>query len=113
MLWKPRKFVALLIATMACWTERQAAAQLDFLKAENRALRELDPIVSPTTLLRRHRVANASVEWLAPKNAWGVRLWGKNPFGAQYCRFETAGTLNDTCSPAPSRTYGMTLSANF
>jgi hypothetical protein len=144
MLWKPRNFVALMIATMACWTERQAAAQLDYLKVENRALRsrlgrgrifftdaerrtlgalakkvsiralrELDPIVSPTTLLRRHRVANASVEWLAPKNAWGVRLWGKNPFGAQYCRFETAGTLNDTCSPAPSRTYGMTLSANF
>jgi len=54
MLWKPRNFVALLIATMACWTERQAAAQLDYLKVENRAL-----------------------------------------------------------SPAPSRTYGMTLSANF
>ena len=58
-------------------------------------------------------VANASVEWLAPKNAWGVRLWAKYLFGAQYCRFETAGTLNDTCSPAPSRTYGMTRSANF
>ena len=142
MLWKPRNFVALLIATMACGTERQTAAQLDYLKADNRALRsrlgrgriffteaerrtlgalakkvgikalrELDPIVSPTTLLRRHRVANASVEWLAPKNAWGERLWGKNPFGSQHRMFETA--RNDTCSPAPSRTYGMTLSANF
>ena len=39
MLWKPRNFVALLIATMACWTERQAAAQLNYLKAEKRALR--------------------------------------------------------------------------
>jgi outer membrane receptor protein involved in Fe transport len=58
-------------------------------------------------------VENASVERLAPKNAWGVRLWAKNLFGAQYCRFETAGTLNDTCSPAPPRTYGMTPSANF
>jgi hypothetical protein len=25
MLWKPRNFVALLIATMACWIEREAA----------------------------------------------------------------------------------------
>ena len=39
MLWKPRNFVALLIATMACWAERRAAAQLDYLKAENLALR--------------------------------------------------------------------------
>jgi iron complex outermembrane recepter protein len=69
----------------------------------------------PDNRLRQlsYAVANASVEWLAPKNAWGVRLRGKNLFGAQYCRFGTAGTLNDTCSPAPSRTYGMTLSANF
>ena len=46
---------------------------------------------------------------LLRKMPWGVRLWGKNLFGAQYYRFETAGTLNDTCSPAPPRTYGMTF----
>jgi putative transposase len=76
---------------MASWLERRAAAQIDYLKAENRALRsrlggrrilftdaerrtlaglakgigskalrELDPIVTPETLLRWHRelVAN-------------------------------------------------------
>jgi hypothetical protein len=83
--------LALLVASMASWLERRAAAQIDYLKAENRALRsrlggrrilftdaerrtlaglakgigskalrELDPIVTPETLLRWHRelVAN-------------------------------------------------------
>jgi hypothetical protein len=72
MLWKPRNFVALLIATMACWTERQATAQLDYLKVENRALR---------SRLSRGRMFFTDAERL---------------------------TLG-----APSRTYGMTLSANF
>jgi transposase InsO family protein len=71
---------------MGCWLERQAAAQIEYLKAENRllrarlgrrrlvftdserrtlaalakeigskVLRDLDPLVSPATLLRWHR----------------------------------------------------------
>jgi hypothetical protein len=84
--WKPQNFLALLVASMGCWLERQAAAQIEYLKAENRllrsrlgrrrivftdaerstlaalakeigkkALRGLDPLVSPATLLRWHR----------------------------------------------------------
>jgi hypothetical protein len=45
-------------------------------------------------------VLNASVEWSAPKNAWGIRLCGRNLTGTQYCAFETATTLNDSCAPA-------------
>ena len=86
MTWKPRTFLALFVASMGCWLERQAAAQIEYLKAENRllrarvgrgrlvftdperrslaalakelgskALRDLDPLVSPATLLRWHR----------------------------------------------------------
>src|ERR1700730_16914069 len=86
MAWKPSNLLTLLIASMACWLERQAASQIEYLKAENRAirsrigrrrilftdperrtlgalakeigikaLRELDPLVSPATLLRWHR----------------------------------------------------------
>jgi iron complex outermembrane receptor protein len=58
-------------------------------------------------------VLNASVEWSAPKNAWGIRLWGRNLTGTHYCACESATTLIDSCAPAPPRTYGMTLSANF
>ena len=86
MSWKQRTFLALLVASMGCWLERQAAVQIEYLKAENRllrtrlgrqrlvftdperqtlaalakeigtkALRQLDPLVSPATLLRWHR----------------------------------------------------------
>jgi hypothetical protein len=39
MSWKPRTFLALLVASMGCWLERQAVAQIEYLKAENRLLR--------------------------------------------------------------------------
>jgi hypothetical protein len=39
MAWMPRHFLTLLIASMACWLERQSALQIEYLKAENRALR--------------------------------------------------------------------------
>jgi hypothetical protein len=39
MFWKPRNFLALLIASMACWLERQGASQIEYLKSENRVLR--------------------------------------------------------------------------
>jgi putative transposase len=86
MAWNPRDLLTLLLASMVCWLERQAALQIEYLKAENRALRsrigrgrilftdperrtlgalakeiginalrELDPLVSPATLLRWHR----------------------------------------------------------
>ncbi len=86
MSWSPGNFVALLVASMGCWLERQAEARIEYLKAENRllrlrlgrrrilfsdaerrtlatlakevgtkALRDLDALVSPATLLRWHR----------------------------------------------------------
>ena len=36
---KPGTLLALLAGSMACWLERSAAAQIEYLKAENRALR--------------------------------------------------------------------------
>jgi hypothetical protein len=35
--WKPTHLLALLIASMANWLGRHSAAQIDYLKAENRA----------------------------------------------------------------------------
>ena len=86
MSWSPRSVLALVTASMASWLERQSAAQIEYLQAENRALRarlgtrrilftdaerrtlatlakamgsrvlaDLNPIVSPATLLRWHR----------------------------------------------------------
>jgi hypothetical protein len=39
MSWKPPHLVPLLVACMASWLARRAAVQIDYLKAENRALR--------------------------------------------------------------------------
>jgi hypothetical protein len=39
MSWSPRNSLALLIAGLACWVERKAAAEIEYLKTENRALR--------------------------------------------------------------------------
>jgi putative transposase len=36
---RPGSFLALLSAGIACWLERQATARIEYLKAENRALR--------------------------------------------------------------------------
>jgi iron complex outermembrane recepter protein len=58
-------------------------------------------------------VANASVDWNAPKNSWDVRLWGRNLTGSRYCAYATATTLIDSCAPAPPRTYGLTLGTHF
>ncbi|MGD0493856.1 MAG: TonB-dependent receptor [Steroidobacteraceae bacterium] len=69
----------------------------------------------PDNRLRQpsYDVVNASVEWSALKNGWGIRLWGRNLTGEYYCVFETATTLLDSCAPASPRTYGITLSAHF
>ena len=50
----PRNFLALLIASMACWLQRQAAAKIEYLKAENRTLR---------ARLGRRRIMFTHAEW--------------------------------------------------
>ena len=37
--WKPQSLLALLAASMGCWLERQAAALIEYLKAEHRLIR--------------------------------------------------------------------------
>ena len=69
----------------------------------------------PDNRLRQssYDVLNTSVEWRSQTNAWDVRVWGRNLASRQYCAYETATALADSCSPAPPRTYGITLSAHL
>jgi len=60
-----------------------------------------------------HRVANASVEWLAPKNAWGVRLWGKNLTDRIYTMSLNQAPGTTAVAYAAPRTYGVTVGKKF
>jgi outer membrane receptor protein involved in Fe transport len=56
---------------------------------------------------------NASIGWLNPQERFGVRLWGKNLGGAKYYSYAITQSLGEDFSPAPPRTYGVTLSAHL
>jgi iron complex outermembrane recepter protein len=70
---------------------------------------------NPDNRLRqaRYDVMDASLDWISPKKALSARLWTRNLTGALYCSYETAQSLLDSCSPAPPRTYGLTLGSHF
>jgi iron complex outermembrane receptor protein len=69
----------------------------------------------PDNRLRQssYDVLNASIDWSAASNAWGVRIWGNNLTDTRYCVYETEQTLLDSCAAAPPRTYGVTLNAHY
>jgi putative transposase len=134
MAWKPSNLLTLLIASMACWLERQAASQIEYLKAENRALRsrigrgrilftdperrtlgalakeigikalrELDPLVSPATLLRWHR------ELVAQKWTFLERLRPGRPRTAIDIEQLIARIAHENPSWGYTRIYGALL----
>jgi iron complex outermembrane recepter protein len=69
----------------------------------------------PDNRLRQpsYDVVNASAEWTAPSSGWSIQLWGRNLTGTQFCIYAAARALLDSCSPAPPRTYGVTLRARY
>ena len=56
---------------------------------------------------------NASIGWMNRSDRYGMRLWGKNLGSAKYYSFAITQTLGEDFSPAPPRTYGVTISAHF
>ncbi len=69
----------------------------------------------PANQLRQptYSLYNASIGWANPQERFGVRLWGKNLDGAKYYSYAIAQTLGEDFSPAPPRTYGVTISAHL
>ncbi len=58
-------------------------------------------------------LVNASLSWASLDGRWGTRLWGKNLTGQQYSAFTLEDGLTTEYSPAPPRTYGVTVTAHF
>jgi iron complex outermembrane receptor protein len=57
-------------------------------------------------------VVNVSADYTR-REAWNVRLWVKNLTETHYCVDATEETLLNACSPAPPRTYGITVGMHF
>src|SRR5579862_4155456 len=138
---RPGSFLALVSAGIACWLERQAAARIEYLKAENRALRirlgrrrmiftdaerrtlaklakevgrkalsNLDPIVTPATLLRWHRELVAK-KWTFLERRRPGRPRTKVDIEQLIVRMATDNPANSPGSP--NRTRPVSRPAHF
>ena len=69
----------------------------------------------PANQLRQptYSLYNTSLGWMDRSDRYGMRLWGKNLGGAKYYSYAITQTLGEDFSPAPPRTYGVTISAHF
>ena len=56
---------------------------------------------------------NGSIRWIPPGNQWEFMLWGKNLTDVQYSIYTTANVVGDEESPAPPRTFGVSVSHHF
>jgi iron complex outermembrane receptor protein len=65
--------------------------------------------------LKQHAygMLNGSIRWMPPGNQWEFMLWGKNLTDVQYSIYTTANVVGDEESPAPPRTFGVTVSHHF
>jgi iron complex outermembrane receptor protein len=69
----------------------------------------------PDNRLRQpsYNIVNASLGYALAGGKWDVHLWTKNLFDAHYYTSLFSNTFGDMESPAPPRTYGITLGAHF
>ena len=61
----------------------------------------------------KHSLVNASLSWASPSKAIGVRVWTKNLTNSRYYLYASNTPLLTAFSPAPPRTYGVTVSSHF
>jgi iron complex outermembrane receptor protein len=62
---------------------------------------------------RPYSLLNGSVRWVAAGQKWEVTAWAKNITGAEYSIYTTANVVGDEESPAPPRTFGVTVTHHF
>lgn len=68
----------------------------------------------PDSHQKKTDLINASVQWSDQSERYSVRLWGRNLGQEKSFGYATNGAVaNLKYSPAPPRTYGVTLSASY
>lgn len=63
--------------------------------------------------IQAHTVANASISWQSDGGRFGATLWARNLFDEVYDSNAQESPLGYYHTPAPPRTYGLTLSTKF
>jgi iron complex outermembrane receptor protein len=65
--------------------------------------------------LKQHAygLLNGSVRWVPPDNSWDFTVWARNITDRQYSIYTTANVVGDEESPAPPRTFGITIGHHF
>jgi iron complex outermembrane receptor protein len=58
-------------------------------------------------------IINSSITWIMNDGKYDIRLWGKNLTGKQYYSYVSEQAFITEYSPAPPRTYGVTVQAHF
>jgi len=53
------------------------------------------------------------VRWVSVNTKWVVTAWAQNITGTEYSIYTTANVVGDEESPAPPRTFGVTLTHHF
>ena len=58
-------------------------------------------------------VLNGSLGWTSSNTAWQARVWAKNLTNVHYWSYADEISFATFYSPAPPRTYGLTIAKRF
>ena len=62
---------------------------------------------------KAYGLLSGSIEWLPTDDHWSLKLWAKNITDTQYSIYTTANVVGDEESPAPPRTFGVSVTRHF
>jgi iron complex outermembrane receptor protein len=74
---------------------------------------QIPPSSSTNDMQKLIELLNGSLGWTSSNSNLGVRLWAKNLTGVQYWSYADEISFATLYSPAPPRTYGVTITKRF
>jgi outer membrane receptor protein involved in Fe transport len=74
---------------------------------------QIAPSSSTNDMQKLIELLNGSLGWTSRNSDLGVRLWAKNLTGVHYWSYADEISFVTLYSPAPPRTYGVTITKRF
>jgi iron complex outermembrane receptor protein len=85
----------------------------DYYSDADNGLGQVSPSSPNNDKQKSLNIFNGSIGWNSENGTWGVRLWSKNITGVKYWSFNIEDALATQYSPAPPRTFGITLESHL